>query len=69
MGTVLFDTLFVSVCGIGRPPGRMDVADFVLSVPRKEAAEDFEYAVDRAAHAALSLITDGLEKTQSKFNG
>jgi PTH1 family peptidyl-tRNA hydrolase len=56
-------------CGIGRPPGRMDVADFVLSVPRKEAADDFDYAVDRAALATLSLITDGLEKTQQAFNG
>ena len=56
-------------CGIGRPPGRMDVADFVLSVPRKDAADDFDYAVGRAAQAALSLVTDGLEKTQQAFNG
>ena len=56
-------------CGIGRPPGRMDVADFVLSVPKKEAADDFQYAVDRAAQATLSLLDNGLEKTQSLFNG
>ena len=56
-------------CGVGRPPGRMDVADFVLSVPKKEAAEDFQYAIDRAAQATLALIDEGLEKTQSKFNG
>lgn len=55
--------------GIGRPPGRMDVADFVLSVPKKEAADDFAYAVDRAAQATLSLLDNGLEKTQSSFNG
>ena len=55
-------------CGIGRPPGRMDVADFVLSVPKKEAADDFAYAVDRAAQATLCLISEGLEKAQQQFN-
>ena len=54
--------------GIGRPPGRMDVADFVLSVPKKEAADDFAYAVDRAAQATLCLISEGLEKAQQQFN-
>ena len=55
-------------CGIGRPPGRMDVADFVLSVPRGDAAEDFDFAVDRASQATLSLISEGLDKTQQAFN-
>ena len=47
----------------------MPVADYVLSVPKKEAADDFQYAIDRAALATLSLLEEGLEKTQSKFNG
>lgn len=55
-------------CGIGRPPGRMPVADYVLSLPKKEAAEDFEHACDLASQAALYLIEHGLEKTQQKFN-
>ena len=55
-------------CGIGRPPGRMPVADFVLAVPKKEAADLFEDAIQTAAEAALSLIDVGLEKTQQKFN-
>ncbi len=55
-------------CGIGRPPGRMDVADYVLSVPKKEAAEEFDYAVDRASLATLSLLDFGLERTQQDFN-
>lgn len=54
--------------GIGRPPGRMDSADFVLSVPRNEALEEFEHAIDLAAQATLSLIENGLEKTQQEFN-
>ena len=54
--------------GIGRPPGRMPVVDWVLSLPKKDAADDFAYAVDRGAQAALSLVTAGLEKTQQAFN-
>ena len=54
--------------GIGRPPGRMDVADYVLSLPRKEAKEEFEAACDRGAEAVLSLLERGLEKTQQAFN-
>ena len=41
---------------------------WVLSLPKKEAADDFAYAVDRGAQAALSLVTAGLEKTQQAFN-
>lgn len=55
--------------GIGRPPGRMDVADYVLSLPKKEEAEAFEHAVARGAEAALFLVQNGLEKTQQEFNG
>ncbi|WP_418950841.1 hypothetical protein [Senegalimassilia anaerobia] len=28
-------------CGIGRPPGRMSVVDWVLGRPKKEQADDF----------------------------
>ena len=55
-------------CGIGRPPGRMPVADFVLKRPRKEEQEEFEYACDRAAQAVPYLIRNGLVKTQDQFN-
>lgn len=54
--------------GIGRPPGRMNVADYVLSHPKGDAKEDFEYACDRGAQAALYLVEHGLEKTQQQFN-
>lgn len=55
-------------CGIGRPPGRMPVADYVLSLPKKDAADDFAQATDLGCEAALFLIEQGLEKTQQKFN-
>ena len=46
----------------------MNVADYVLSLPRKEAMEDFEFACGKGADATLFLIGNGLEKTQGKFN-
>ena len=55
-------------CGIRRPPGRMPVADYVLSLPKKDAADDFAQATDLGCEAALFLIEHGLEKTQQKFN-
>ena len=55
-------------CGSGRPPGRMPEADYVLSLPKKEQAEDFAQATDLAAEATLFLVENGLEKTQQKFN-
>ncbi len=54
--------------GIGRPPGRMPVPDYVLSCPRKNDKDDFEEAVHKASLACLSLIKNGLAKTQSEFN-
>lgn len=54
--------------GIGRPPGRMSVVDFVLQAPRKEAKEDFDEACVRGADAVESLLSVGLEKTQNMFN-
>lgn len=54
--------------GIGRPPGKMPVVDFVLALPRKDARVDFETACERAAQACAFLIEHGLEKTQNAFN-
>lgn len=55
-------------CGIGRPPGRMSVSDYVLSRPRHEAQDDFQVGCTTAAEAVLFLIRNGLEKTQQEFN-
>lgn len=54
--------------GIGRPPGRMPVADYVLSKPRKNDEDDFNQACYRASLASVSLVQRGLAKTQSEFN-
>ncbi len=55
--------------GVGHPPGRMDTADYVLSVPRGDAAEEFSAALERAAEATAFLLTHGVERTQQEFNG
>ncbi len=54
--------------GIGRPPGRQDVADFVLSNYSSTERKELPFQIGDAADAVESLITDGLEKTQSRFN-
>ena len=40
--------------GVGRPPGRMDPADWVLQQLRGEALEEFESAVPTAAQAGVA---------------
>ena len=54
--------------GIGRPPGRQDPADFVLSSYTAAERKELPFQVDRAADAVESLINDGLELTQQRFN-
>ncbi len=55
--------------GIGRPPGRQDVADFVLSGYSSTERKELPFQVDRAADAVESLVLDGLAQTQQTFNG
>jgi PTH1 family peptidyl-tRNA hydrolase len=54
--------------GIGRPPGSMDAAAFVLrdfgTVERKE----LELNIDRAADAVEALLAEGLERAQNSYN-
>jgi PTH1 family peptidyl-tRNA hydrolase len=54
--------------GIGRPPGRQSPADFVLSNYSTAERKELPFQVDSAADAVESLITDGLELTQQRFN-
>ncbi|MBY8876828.1 aminoacyl-tRNA hydrolase [Actinacidiphila acidipaludis] len=54
--------------GIGRPPGRMDVAAFVLKDFSSAERKDLDWFVDRAADAVEALIGDGLERAQSTYN-
>ena len=54
--------------GIGRPPGRQEPADFVLSNYSAAERKELPFQVDLAADAVESLVKDGLELTQQRFN-
>lgn len=55
-------------CGIGRPPGRQDPADFVLKPWNKEEKVVLGNLVSRASDAVISVMTQGLEATQNQYN-
>jgi PTH1 family peptidyl-tRNA hydrolase len=54
--------------GVGRPPGRQEPADFLLSNFSAAERVDLGIEVSRAADAVESLAKVGLETTQSAFN-
>ena len=54
--------------GIGRPPGRQDVSDFVLSNYSAAERKLVPLQVSTAADVVESLLTDGLERTQARYN-
>ena len=54
--------------GIGRPPGRMDAAAFVLRDFSGTERKELDYQVDRAADAVEALVAHGLERAQNTFN-
>jgi PTH1 family peptidyl-tRNA hydrolase len=54
--------------GIGRPPGRQNPADFVLSDYSSAERRVLPFQVDRAADAIETLLTEGLDAAQSRYN-
>ena len=54
--------------GIGRPPGRQDPADFVLSNYSAAERKVLPFQVDKAADAVECLVEKGLAETQQRFN-
>jgi PTH1 family peptidyl-tRNA hydrolase len=55
--------------GIGRPPGRMDAADYVLQDFSAGERELLGPVLDRAAEAALVFVVEGLEAAMNRYNG
>jgi PTH1 family peptidyl-tRNA hydrolase len=55
--------------GIGRPPGRQDPADFVLSDFNAAERKELEFLVDRAADVVETVVTRGVEVAQNAYNG
>jgi PTH1 family peptidyl-tRNA hydrolase len=54
--------------GIGRPPGQQDPGDFVLKQFASAEKKELQDFILRGADCVESLITQGLERTQSAFN-
>ncbi|MBD8870498.1 aminoacyl-tRNA hydrolase [Nocardioides donggukensis] len=54
--------------GIGRPPGRQPVADYVLSDYSTAQRKELPFQVADAADAVECLVTEGLAQTQQRFN-
>jgi PTH1 family peptidyl-tRNA hydrolase len=54
--------------GIGRPPGRQDPADYVLSDFSAAERKELDLLVDRAADATEALVARGLEWSQNAYH-
>ena len=54
--------------GIGRPPGRMDAANFVLRDFSAGERKELPFAIDRCADAVETLITKGLTEAQNLYH-
>ncbi len=65
LGTTEFPRLRV---GIGRPPGHMNPADYVLQDFRPDEEEILEGVLHRAIQAIRAFIEEGLEAAMNRFN-
>jgi peptidyl-tRNA hydrolase, PTH1 family len=54
--------------GIGRPPGRMDPAEFVLRDFSPAERKELAFTIDRCADAVEALVCSGLEAAQNLFH-
>ena len=66
LGTTEFPRLRL---GIGRPPGQMDAADYVLQDFSRGEAELIKAMLENACDAVLMFIKNGLNPVMTKYNG
>ncbi|MDE2409558.1 MAG: aminoacyl-tRNA hydrolase [Actinomycetales bacterium] len=55
--------------GIGRPPGQMEVSDFVLANFGTAEKKELPVTLEISADAVESIIKDGVLNAQQKFHG
>jgi PTH1 family peptidyl-tRNA hydrolase len=55
--------------GIGRPPGRMDPADYVLTPFKGDEAITAADLLERAVKAVEAWLTQGIEESMNRYNG
>ena len=56
-------------CGIGHPPGQMEVVDFVLNKFSKEDSELLPAVLDKASSCVLDFVTQGYTWCMNHYNG
>ncbi|MFZ0533427.1 MAG: aminoacyl-tRNA hydrolase [Anaerolineales bacterium] len=66
LGTEEFPRLRI---GTGRPPGRMEAADYVLQDFPTDESDLLADTLDRAVEAVLTFIQYGLERAMNSYNG
>jgi PTH1 family peptidyl-tRNA hydrolase len=54
--------------GVGRPPGRRDMAGHVLNGFSAAERKELPFLIDRTADAVECLVSEGLEITQNRYN-
>lgn len=54
--------------GVGRPPGRMDPADYVLQPLKGASLEELEDSIPTAAQAVLAILESGIEAAMQEYN-
>jgi len=55
--------------GIGKPPGRQSGTDHVLRRPGRADRSLLDVAVEQAADAVETILTEGAEAAMNRFNG
>lgn len=66
LGTQSFPRLRI---GIGRPPGRMEAAAYVLQNFSQAEKTILEITIEKAIEAVLVFVMQGIETAMNKFNG
>ncbi len=66
LGTQQFNRIRI---GIGRPPGRMDAADYVLQNFPKQEEKELPFLFDTVTKAIECILDSGIEFAMNKFNG
>jgi peptidyl-tRNA hydrolase, PTH1 family len=55
-------------CGIGRPPGRMDAATYVLRDFSAAERKELPFAIERWADAVETVLSKGVAAAQNMFH-
>jgi PTH1 family peptidyl-tRNA hydrolase len=66
LGTEEFPRIRV---GLGRPPGKMNSADFILNKFKTTEKKDLEFILDKCVDVVECFVENGLDTTMNRYNG